>query len=126
MEQYVELYTGVLKKWNVFSGRARRREYWMFALMNFIIFVILGVVGGILGQIWGPLATLISVVSALLSLVLIIPNFAVGIRRLHDTNRSGWLFLLALIPLIGVIILLVFFIQEGTSGGNKYGSDPKA
>jgi len=118
MGQYIEFYTGVLKKWNVFSGRARRREYWMFALINFIIFTILGV----LSQISG----IFTIVSTLLSLVLLVPSLAVGIRRLHDTDRSGWALLLALIPLVGFIILLVFFIQEGTSGDNKYGPDPKA
>ena len=121
MEQYVELYKDVLKKWNVFSGRARRREYWMFFLMNFILFTILG----ILSQL-PYVGTLFSIVSALASLALIIPGFTVCIRRLHDTNRSGWVLLLGLIPLVGAIILLVFVIQEGTHGDNKYGSNPKA
>ncbi len=117
MEQYIESYIGVLKKWNVFSGRARRKEYWTFALMNFIVFTILGA----LGQI----SSIFSIVSLIFSLVLLLPGIAVSIRRIHDTNRSGWTLLLAFIPLIGAIILLVFFIQEGTSGDNGYGPNPK-
>jgi len=121
MEQYVEFYIGVLKKWNIFSGRARRKEYWMFFLMNFILFTILGVL------IQFPyMGDVFYIISVLLSFALIIPNLALSIRRLHDTNHSGWLLLLGLIPLIGAIILLVFFIQGGTSGNNKYGPNPKA
>ena len=114
-------YLEVLKKFKVFTGRARRREFWMFALCNFAI----GAVLGILGRI-PAIGIVFSIVSLLFSLAILIPSIAVGIRRLHDTNRSGWLMLLCLIPFVGAIILLVFCIQEGTSGENQYGPDPKA
>ena len=110
-------YLTVLKKYAVFSGRARRMEYWMFFLFNTIIAFVLGFVEGLAG---GP-----GVLGSLYGLVVLIPGLAVSVRRLHDTNRSGWWLLIGLIPLIGTIILLVFMVQEGHPGENQYGSNPK-
>jgi len=116
----MEWYIGVIKKYAVFSGRARRKEYWMFFLFNLII----GAVFGILGKIIpGPFITIIS---SIYSLALLVPGLAVMFRRLHDTNRSGVCILLGLIPLVGAIILIVFAVQEGTPGDNQYGPNPKA
>ena len=110
----------VLKKYAEFSGRARRREYWMFALANLIVAAVLG----ILSQI-PVLGILFVIISSLFSLAVLVPGIAVSVRRLHDTNRSGLMLLLCLIPLVGAIIVLYFAIQEGTQGENQYGPDPK-
>jgi uncharacterized membrane protein YhaH (DUF805 family) len=110
-------YLEVLKKYAVFIGRSRRKEYWMFALFNLLIAFTLGFVEGLAG---GPGA-----LGAFYSLAVLIPGVAVGIRRLHDTDRSGWWLLLALIPVIGAIVLLVFLVQDSTPGENQFGANPK-
>lgn len=110
-------YVDVLKKYAVFSGRARRQEYWMFFLFYFIIMIVLSVVEGIVGSA--------GILGMIYGLAVLCPSVAVAIRRLHDTDRSGWWCLIGLIPLIG-IVLLVFMVLEGTSGENQYGPDPKA
>jgi uncharacterized membrane protein YhaH (DUF805 family) len=110
----------VFKKYALFEGRARRKEFWMFTLFEFII----GVVFGILAMI--PLiGGLFAVVSWIFYLAVFIPSLALGIRRLHDTDRKGILFLLILIPIAGIIILIVFWVQEGAAGANKFGPNPK-
>jgi uncharacterized membrane protein YhaH (DUF805 family) len=111
-------YLDVLKKYAVFDGRARRKEYWMFFLFNIIIAFALGIIEGIIG---GP-----GVVGAIYGLAVLLPGIAVGVRRLHDTNRSGWWLLIGLVPLIGAIVLIVFFVQDSQPGDNQYGPNPKA
>jgi uncharacterized membrane protein YhaH (DUF805 family) len=110
-------YLEVLKKYAVFSGRARRKEYWMFALFNIIISFVLGFIEGLAG---GPGA-----LAGIYSLAVLIPSLAVSVRRLHDTDRSGWWLLIALIPLIGALVLLVFVVQDSQPGENQYGLNPK-
>jgi len=112
-------YLAVLKKYAVFQGRARRKVYWMFVLFNFTIGLVLGFINGITKNQLGILTTLYT-------LAIVIPSIAVGVRRLHDTNRSGWWFLIVLIPFIGAIVLLVFMVSNGQPGENQYGSDPRA
>jgi uncharacterized membrane protein YhaH (DUF805 family) len=113
----VNWYLAVLKNYAGFSGRARRTEYWMFFLINLIIVVVLDLIGmaikvsTLLGGIYG--------------LAVLIPSLAVGVRRLHDTGRSGWWLLIGLIPVIGTIILIVFMATEGQPGDNQYGPNPK-
>ena len=107
-------YLAVLKKYAVFSGRARRKEYWMFVLFNFLITVVLGILGG--DQ---------EVLAGLYSLAVLLPSLAVSVRRLHDTNRSGLWILIALIPLVGAIVLLVFLVQDSDRIENRYGASPK-
>ena len=113
-----------LRRYAEFSGRSRRKEYWMFTLLMLIAGIVSGTIEGILGintmvgGIYGPLTTL-------LILGTIVPSISVGIRRLHDTDRSGWWLLIAVIPLIGGLILLFFFVSEGTRGANRFGPDPK-
>ncbi|KAF6669392.1 DUF805 domain-containing protein [Pantoea sp. EKM101V] len=103
-------YLGVLKKYAVFTGRARRKEYWMFTLFNILIAFLLGIVETVIGA--GD------ILSNLYSLAVLIPGIAVGVRRLHDTDRSGWWLLLP-------IVNIVFLALEGQSGTNRFGSDPK-
>ncbi|MEV7447895.1 DUF805 domain-containing protein [Streptomyces nigra] len=110
-------YLDVLKKYATFSGRARRKEYWMFVLFNTIAYILLMVI---------DLATIGSGVLAIIyEVAVLLPSLAVGVRRLHDTDRSGWWLLIALIPLVGAIILLVFLASDGKSEANKYGLNPK-
>jgi uncharacterized membrane protein YhaH (DUF805 family) len=119
----MQYYTDVIKKYVEFSGRARRKEYWMFVLINVIISLILSILDSIIGTTAGGG---IGVLSSIYSLAVLLPSLGVTVRRLHDTNRSGWWILIALIPIIGAIILIVFTAMEGTPGDNKYGPDPKA
>jgi uncharacterized membrane protein YhaH (DUF805 family) len=119
MNWYVE----VLKKYAVFVGRARRKEYWWFTLINLIISFALGFIDGLLklphAGDWGPLG-------GLYSLAVMLPGIAVSVRRLHDTGRSGWWLLIGLVPCAGAIILLVFMVQDSQPGDNEYGPNPKA
>ncbi|MRR35863.1 DUF805 domain-containing protein [bacterium] len=115
-------YFEVLTKYATFTGRARRTEYWMFVLFNILIGMVLGFIEGSLGI---AAETDTSVLGGLYSLAVFVPSLAVGVRRLHDTNRSGWWLLLSVVPLAN-IALLFFFIEAGTSGANQFGSDPKA
>ncbi|HEY0085314.1 MAG TPA: DUF805 domain-containing protein [Allosphingosinicella sp.] len=120
----MEWMTLPLKRYAEFSGRSRRKEYWMFTLLLIIVNIVITVVettlglGGSVGGLYGPL-------SLLFMLAIIVPSIAVGVRRLHDTNRSGWWMLIGLLPIVGGIVLLIFFVLEGTSGSNEYGPDPK-
>jgi uncharacterized membrane protein YhaH (DUF805 family) len=109
-------YLDVLKKYAVFEGRARRKEYWMFVLCNAIITIILDILFHFLDA---PFLIL------LYALAVLLPNIGVSIRRLHDTGRTGWWLLIGLIPLVGAIILLVFFITDSEPGPNQYGPNPK-
>jgi uncharacterized membrane protein YhaH (DUF805 family) len=111
-------YLQVLKKYAVFSGRARRTEYWMFTLVNLIVAFVLGMLLAFTG-IFG------TVISYLYSLAVLIPSLAVGVRRLHDTGRTGWWLLIGFIPLIGEIVLIVFFVEDSRPGANQYGPNPK-
>ena len=114
----MDWYMAVLKKYAEFSGRARRREYWMFVLINFLIGCGLGVIGALVHGL--------SFLSWLYSLAVLVPSIAVSVRRLHDTGRSGWWLLIGLIPLIGLIVLIVFLATDGEPGDNEYGPNPKS
>jgi uncharacterized membrane protein YhaH (DUF805 family) len=101
-----------------FSGRARRSEYWWFVLFYVIVLVVARILDGVIGM--SPLLYTVA------ALALLLPSLGLAVRRLHDTNRSGWWILLGLIPIIGSIILIVFMVGEGTPGDNQYGPSPKA
>jgi len=119
-------FTDVLKKYATFTGRARRSEYWYYTLFYFIIFVVLAAVGYLLDNATGDGVFLwYRTLTGLFSLALLLPSLAVAVRRLHDTGRSGWYYFLVLIPVVGGIILLVFFCQDSV-GDNEYGPNPKA
>jgi uncharacterized membrane protein YhaH (DUF805 family) len=113
-----------LRRYADFSGRSRRKEYWMFLLGVVIAAVVLSIVEGILGVsgmvggVYGPLTTL-------LLLGVFIPSLACQVRRFHDQDKSGWFVLLAFIPILGGLAVLVFMCLEGNRGPNRYGEDPK-
>lgn len=110
-------------KYATFSGRAARSEFWWFTLFAVATNMVLSIIDAI---IFGPLVggQDISVLGALFSLAIIIPSIAVGVRRLHDLGKSGWWYLIILIPILGALVLLFFFVQKGTDGANEYGVDP--
>ncbi|HYC47788.1 MAG TPA: DUF805 domain-containing protein [Burkholderiales bacterium] len=110
-------YLKVLKQYVDFSGRAQRMEFWMFALINLIIVIVLGVIDSF---ITGGLIYMIYVLAVFL------PYLAVGVRRLHDTGRSGWWLLIGLVPFIGIIVLIVFWVQDSQPETNAWGPNPKA
>lgn len=116
----MEWYLKVLREYSNFTGRARRTEYWMFGLINFIISIVLAVLQA---------ATDFSLISSIIyygySLIVLIPGLAVSVRRMHDIGKSGWMLLIILIPIIGPIWLIVLAATEGNSGDNQYGPDPK-
>jgi uncharacterized membrane protein YhaH (DUF805 family) len=114
----------VFENYANFKGRARRSEYWYFALMNLIILVIATVLDSTLGMNFAPLPY--GYLYLLVVLTTFIPGLAVAVRRLHDVGKSGWFYFIALIPIIGAIWLLVLFFTEGNKGENQYGPDPKA
>jgi uncharacterized membrane protein YhaH (DUF805 family) len=116
-------YLQALKKYAVFGGRSRRMEYWYFVLFNIIVSIVLGVIDGLLGTSGSYAGA--GLLSGIYGLAVLIPSLAVTVRRLHDIDRSGWWILIALVPLIGVIVLLVFALLEGTPGDNQYGPNPK-
>ncbi|WP_421287369.1 DUF805 domain-containing protein [Aeromonas veronii] len=133
-------YISVLKQYAVFSGRARRTEYWMFVLCNVIVMQLLGMVDKLIG---GDK----EFISGIYSLAVLLPSLAVAVRRLHDTDRSGWWLLLVLVPIIGILVptigtlvptigtlvpiigtlvLIYFMVCNGQQGPNRFGDDPKA
>lgn len=113
-----------LRRYTDFSGRSRRKEYWMFLLGVLIVAIVLGIVEGIVGLsgmvggVYGPL-TLIFLLG------IIVPSIALQVRRFHDQDKSGWFVLLSFIPFVGGLIVLVFMCLEGTKGPNRFGPDPK-
>ena len=109
-------YLGVLEKYAVFSGRATRSEFWLFELINAIVIIALGVLGG-------TVADWIAYVGVLFILAILIPSLAVTVRRLHDTGRSGWWYFISFIPLIGPVILIIFLVL-GSDQDNEYGPKP--
>ena len=119
----VSWYLEALKKYAVFSGRARRMEYWYFVLFNVIVAFVLALIDALLGTTTG--VSSFGLLSGLYSLAVLIPTLAVLVRRLHDVDRTGWWILINLIPLVGTIVLLVFALMPGTPGSNQYGPDPK-
>jgi uncharacterized membrane protein YhaH (DUF805 family) len=117
-------YLEALRKYAVFEGRARRMEYWMFVLINCLIVVVLSVVDTVVGLF--SLGNSVGALTGLYWLVVLVPSVAVTVRRLHDTDRSGWWALLALLPVLGTIVLFVFCVLDGTPGANRFGENPKA
>lgn len=107
MDQYI----GAIKQYADFGGRARRNDFWIFVLINLVLLFITGLISDTIANLYALFA--------------FIPNIAITARRLHDTGRSGWWQLLYFIPIIGLLILLVFWTQDSQSD-NGYGVNPKA
>ncbi|MBP1542210.1 MAG: DUF805 domain-containing protein [Prevotella sp.] len=103
---FIDAIKSVLSQYAGFSGRARRSEYWWWTLFSLL-------------WAWIP------IVNILLGLIFFIPSIAVAVRRLHDTGRSGWWILLGIIPIIGGIVLLIFYCTDSQPGENQYGPNPK-
>ncbi len=115
-------YLKALKQYVNFRGRATRKEYWMFVLFNFLIMLGLTIIDVII-ILTADISQ--SIFSNLYSLAVFLPSLAVGARRLHDTGRSGWWLLLGIVPLIGLIVLIIFFVQDSEPNENQYGPNPK-
>ena len=109
-------YIKALKNYFNFSGRARRKEFWMFFLFYLIFAVVAGALDGVLGTQ--------GIIIAVYMLAMLIPSISAAVRRLHDTNRSGWWYLISFVPVIG-IILLVFLVQDSRDEDNRFGESPK-
>lgn len=108
-----------LSRWQDFSGRSRRREYWTFTVVSWLLAVAVSLAAGTIAD------SLSMVLLLVFALALIVPSLALQVRRLHDTDKSGWWFLVALVPFIGGIVLFVLNCIEGTRGANRFGADPK-
>jgi uncharacterized membrane protein YhaH (DUF805 family) len=118
------------KRYFDFAGRSQRKEYWMFVLFSLLVSLLIdGTMGGtysfLLGLRHTPASTPASLLGGLFSVGSLIPALAVAVRRLHDTDRSGWWILIALIPVVGTLVYLYFLIKDGTPGPNRFGEDPK-
>ena len=119
----MEWFMKALKKYAVFQGRAQRKEYWYYILFFVLFAIVVSLVENTLGLAdpetgSGPL-------SLVYSLALLVPSIAVAVRRLHDTGRSGWWILIGLIPVVGAIVLIVFYVFDSEPGDNEYGPNPK-
>lgn len=113
----------VFRKYATFQGRAQRAEYWYFVLFYVVVYTVLGFLDGSLSRpadepSWGLL-------SGVFALATLVPSIAVSVRRLHDTNRSGWWMLVMFVPLIGQLVMLIFMVLDGTPGDNRFGPNPK-
>ncbi|WP_433295656.1 DUF805 domain-containing protein [Actinoplanes sp. CA-030573] len=113
-----------LQKYADFRGRARRSEYWFFVLFTAIVSIVGGIIDTILG-FRGSAYNTTGPIQGILQLALLLPGLAVGARRLHDTGKSGWWLLIGLVPIVGWIVLLVFFLQD-SHPANEHGPNPKA
>lgn len=116
-------YLGVLKQYATFEGRARRKEYWVYALFYLLVLLGLAMVDRLTGTYDADVG--LGLLSGLYILATVIPSVAVMVRRLHDTNRSGWWVLIGLVPVLGDIVLLVFACLDSQPGGNRFGPNPK-
>jgi uncharacterized membrane protein YhaH (DUF805 family) len=112
-----------MKQYTDFGGRARRTEFWMFVLFNFIFAIVASILDSAIGSKIGIIQ--IGVIGLIYSLAVLIPGLAVSVRRLHDIGKSGWMILINLIPFIGWVWFIVLMIKDSQPGENKYGPNPK-
>lgn len=113
-------YLAPLKKYASFSGRARRKEFFIFALINAVVYGALAGIGIAMETSW------LTIVAFVFALAMVLPGLAVTVRRLHDTGRSGAWYFITFVPFIGGIWLLALLLAGGQQGNNAYGMDPKA
>jgi uncharacterized membrane protein YhaH (DUF805 family) len=116
-------YLEALKKYAVFNGRSRRKEYWYFFLFNIIISIVLRFIDGVIGSFSAEAG--MGILGGVYTLAVLVPWMAVMVRRLHDVDLSGWWMLLGVFPFIGAIVLLVFMTQDSNPDENQYGKNPK-
>jgi uncharacterized membrane protein YhaH (DUF805 family) len=121
----MDWYLMVLKKYADFNGRARRKEYWMFALFNCLICFAAMILGLIFMKVSVGLGIFIYVLLGLYGLAVLLPGLAVSVRRLHDSSKSGWMILICLVPFVGSLIVFIFMLLDSTPGANLYGPNPK-
>lgn len=121
----MQWYLKVLRQYADFGGRARRTEFWMFTLFNTIFSIVLLVIDSAAGLTFGEPPSQFGVLRTIYSLAVLVPTIAVAVRRLHDTDHSGWWVLIGLIPIVGWIILLVWYCTDGRPEPNQWGPNPK-
>ena len=110
----MEFFMDGLRKYADFEGRANRQQFWMYVLIYMAIYLAIGAVGYVLGT---------GLLTSLFSIVMLLPSISITCRRLHDTGRSGWWQLIGLVPVIGLIVMIVFTVQD-SDGDNSYGAKP--
>ena len=120
----MEDFVNAIKKYADFNGRTSKKEFWNFVLIYTVIYLILEFLSGV-SALDGNGFFLLNIISGLFFLFTLLPGLSISVRRLHDTNRSGWWMWLCLLPLIGPIVLMVFFALSGTEGENRYGPDSR-
>jgi uncharacterized membrane protein YhaH (DUF805 family) len=113
-----------LQQYAVFRGRARRSEFWWFVAFQFLVVIAAAIVFGIVGSIFGAASNFAQLGYSLVALSLFVPALAVAVRRLHDSGKSGWWYLIAFVPL-GGIVLLIFLCQDSQPSQNEWGPNPK-
>ncbi|MEV4821251.1 DUF805 domain-containing protein [Micromonospora sp. NPDC049274] len=107
-----------------FKGRARRSEYWWFVLFTFLVILAAAILDNVLGLTVGEDSST-GYITLVAYLALLLPTLAIAVRRLHDTDRAGWWLLIGLVPIVGGIVLLVFYVLDSTPGANRFGPNPK-
>jgi uncharacterized membrane protein YhaH (DUF805 family) len=117
-------YIQVWKKYAVFSGRSRRKEYWYYYLFYMLTYIVLAIIDGVAGTYSEEAG--VGLLSGIYGLAALLPSIGVSVRRLHDTSRSGWWLFISLIPVIGIIVLIVFLASDSKPEDNQYGPNPKA
>lgn len=124
MNLFEDYFLNVIKQhYADFSGRASRSQFWYFTLFSFLISLAISVVTGIIGSVLNT--GIFSLLGVLYSLAIVVPSVCLGIRRLHDTGKSGWWYLISLVPFVGFIILIVFWVMDSEADRNQYGPNPK-
>ncbi|MET8042949.1 DUF805 domain-containing protein [Micromonospora sp. NPDC005215] len=121
---FIAAIKSVFSQYVGFKGRARRSEYWWFALFSTLVSIVAAILDNALGLTFGESSST-GFVGLIVYLVLLLPALAVAVRRLHDTDRTGWWVLIGLVPIVGGIVLLVFLVLDGTPGANRFGASPK-
>ncbi len=116
-------YYKVILNYTNFIGRARRQEYWYFTLVNVLINLVMGIIDRVIGSVMQM--ENFGFFGVIYALFIMIPSIAVTVRRLHDSGRTGWWALIAFVPIIGILVLLYFLIQDSEEGSNQYGANPK-
>ncbi|MFN1650048.1 DUF805 domain-containing protein [Vibrio rotiferianus] len=116
-------YYKVILNYTNFNGRARRQEYWYFTLVNVLVNLVMGIIDRAIGS--ATQMDNFGFFGVIYALFIMIPSIAVTVRRLHDSGRTGWWALIAFVPVIGILVLLYFLIQDSEEGSNQYGANPK-